>query len=190
MCGRHGIAGTGTADADFTGILVFIARKNCKPDRHGGNMEEREQNGTDEILNELLVKLFKDIVEIEEKCLITDTFRDISVNDMHIIEAIGLEEPKTMSAVAKLMSVTTGTLTKSMDGLSEKGYVIRERGQKDKRVVFVSLTEKGRKAYHHHESFHRDMIRYIKSGLSDKEMTVLIYALAKLNDYFHKIYES
>ena len=122
-------------------------------------MEEREQNGTDEILNELLVKLFKDIVEIEEKCLITDTFRDISVNDMHIIEAIGLEEPKTMSAVAKLMSVTTGTLTKSMDGLSEKGYVIRERGQKDKRVVFVSLTEKGRKAYHHHESFHRDMIR-------------------------------
>ena len=86
------------------------------------------------------------------------------------------------------MSVTTGTLTKSMDGLSDKGYVSRERGKKDKRVVFVSLTEKGRRAYRHHEKFHRNMIDNIKVGISDHETTVLIYALAKLNDYFNEIY--
>lgn len=152
-------------------------------------MDTRERSGTDRTLNELLVRLFKDIVEIEEKCLITEEFKDISVNDMHIIEAIGMEEPKSMSTVAKLMSVTTGTLTKSMDGLSDKEYVSRERGKKDKRVVFVSLTEKGRKAFRHHEAFHRNMIAHIKDGLSEQETTVLIYALAKLNDYFLKIYE-
>ncbi|MCI8634765.1 MAG: winged helix DNA-binding protein [Eubacterium sp.] len=142
----------------------------------------------DEVLNELLVKLFKNIMEIEEKWLITPEFKDISVNDMHVVEAIGIKEPKSMSTVAKLMSVTTGTLTKSMDGLSDKGYVSRERGKKDKRVVFVSLTEKGRRAYRHHEKFHRNMIDNIKVGISDHETTVLIYALAKLNDYFNEIY--
>lgn len=151
-------------------------------------MGTREIVGTDETLNELLVKLFKNIMEIEEKSLITEEFKDISVNDMHIIEAIGIEEPKSMSTVAKLVSVTTGTLTKSMDGLDEKGYVKRERGKKDKRVVFVSLTEKGKKAYFHHEAFHRNMIEEIKDGLSEQETTVLIYAMAKLNDYFLKIY--
>lgn len=148
-----------------------------------------EKQNPDNVLNELLVKLFKSIMEIEEKYLITPEFRDISVNDMHIIEAIGLLEPKSMSAVAKLMSVTTGTLTRSMDGLSDKGYVNRERGKKDKRIVYVSLTDKGKRAYVHHESFHRDMIAKIKDGLNEQETTVLIYALAKLNDYFNRIHE-
>ena len=48
----------------------------------------------DETLNELLVCLFKDLTEIEGRCLITDEFSDISINDMHIIEAIGVDEPK------------------------------------------------------------------------------------------------
>lgn len=153
-------------------------------------MNKNDRPDTDETLNELLVKLFKNIMEIEEKYLITSEFQDISVNDMHIIESVGILEPKSMSAVAKLMSVTMGTLTKSMDGLSEKGYVIRKRGVKDKRIMFISLTEKGRKAYFHHESFHRDMISHIKDGISEQETTVLIYALAKLNDYFLQIYKS
>ena len=112
----------------------------------------------DETLNELLVKLFKDIMEIEGKSLITDEFKDLTYNDFHVIEAIGISEPKSMSTVAKLMNVTTGTLTKAMDGLTDKGYVVRERSKQDKRVVWVCLTEKGKAAYLHHEEFHHRMI--------------------------------
>ena len=43
---------------------------------------------TDETLNELLVRLFKDIMEIEGKCLVTEEFKDLSYNDFHVIEAI------------------------------------------------------------------------------------------------------
>ena len=144
---------------------------------------------TDETLNELLVRLFKDIMEIEGRCLVTDPYTDISYNDFHIIEAIGMEEPKSMSTVAKLMNVTTGTLTKAMDGLTEKGYVIRERSKQDKRVVWVYLTEKGKAAYKHHEEFHWRMISHIKEGLNDQELPVLIYSLAKLVDFFQSVYE-
>ena len=144
---------------------------------------------TEQTLNQLLVKHFKNIMEIEEKYLISPEFKDISVNDMHVIEAIGVEEPKMMSTVAKLMAVTTGTLTKSVDGLFDKGYVTGERGEKDKRVVFVSLTEKGKKAYYHHQTFHRDMIARIKDGVSEQEIEVVIRVLARMNDYFEKIYE-
>lgn len=152
-------------------------------------MEIEKRSGTDDVINELLLKLFKNVMEIEERCLITPEFKDISVNDMHIIEAVGIEEPKSMSTVAKLMSITTGTLTKLMDALSDKGYVERERGKKDKRVVFVSLTEKGRKAYRHHEGFHQAMIGHMKDGLSEQETKVLVYSMAKLNDYFNHVYK-
>ena len=38
-----------------------------------------------ESLNSILVTLFNDIMNIEEKSLITDEFSDITVTDMHII---------------------------------------------------------------------------------------------------------
>ncbi len=143
---------------------------------------------TDEVLNTLLVRLFKDIMEIEGRSLITDEFKDITYNDFHVIEAIGTAEPKSMSAVAKLMNVTTGTLTKAMDGLTDKGYVVRERSKQDKRVVWVYLTEKGKRAYKHHEEFHWRMIDHVKGALSEQETTVLIYSLAKLVDFFQQVY--
>lgn len=142
---------------------------------------------TDETLNELLVRLFKDIMEIEGKCLVTKQFKDITYNDFHIIETIGKQEPKSMTTVAKLMKVTTGTLTKAMDGLTDKGYVIRERSTQDKRVVWVYLTEKGKEAFAHHEEFHRDMIANVKGQLTEQETPILIYALAKLVDYFCEV---
>ena len=142
----------------------------------------------EETLNELLVKLFKDILEIEAKSLITEEFKDITYNDMHIIEAVGVDEPRNMKMVAKLMSVTTGTLTKAMDALCDKGYVIRERSTKDKRVIKLRLTDRGKSAYYHHEQFHRQMIKNIASEMSEQETEVLIYALAKMVDYFHLNY--
>ena len=142
----------------------------------------------EETLNELLVKLFKDILEIEAKSLITEEFKDITYNDMHIIEAVGIDEPRNMKTVAKLMSVTTGTLTKAMNALCEKGYVVRERSTKDKRVIKLRLTDKGKSAYYHHEQFHRQMIKNIASEMSEQETEVLIYALAKMVDYFHLNY--
>lgn len=142
----------------------------------------------EETLNELLVKLFKDILEIEAKSLITEEFKDITYNDMHIIEAVGVDEPRNMKTVAKLMSVTTGTLTKAMDALCDKGYVVRERSTKDKRVIKLRLTDKGKSAYYHHEQFHRQMIKNIASEMTEQETETLIYALAKLVDYFHLNY--
>ena len=141
---------------------------------------------TDETLNELLVRLFKNIMEIEGKCLVTEEFSDISYNDFHIIEAIGMEEPKSMTTIAKLMQITTGTLTRAIDALTAKGYVVRERSKQDKRVVWVNLTAKGKKAYAHHEKFHRDMIAHMRGGLTEQETPILIYALAKLGDYIEE----
>ncbi|MEE1077482.1 MAG: MarR family transcriptional regulator [Agathobacter sp.] len=152
-------------------------------------MLERMTATIEETLNNLLVKLFKDLMEIEGKVLVSGEYNDISNNDMHIIEAIGVDEPKKMSAIAKLMSVTTGTLTKAMDALDAKGYVTRVRCVDDKRVVRVSLTEKGVGAFYHHEQFHRQMIEHIKEGLTDDEMTAVVCALAKLTDYFQNIYD-
>ena len=124
---------------------------------------------TSRVLNEMLVKLFNNIMDAEEKAIITEEYKDITNNDMHIIEAIGIEEPRRMSDIAKRLNVTMGTLTTNMNSLEEKGYIIRERSKTDKRVVLVVLTPKGKKAFCHHRGFHRNMIKAIVKGLDEDE---------------------
>ena len=48
------------------------------------------------IFNEVLVRLFRDIMDIEEKAIITPEFKDITNNDMHVIGAIGTGAPKNI----------------------------------------------------------------------------------------------
>ena len=138
----------------------------------------------DETLNELLVCLFKDLTEIEGRCLITDEFSDISINDMHIIEAIGVSGKTTMSVVAKKMKITAGSLTTAVNGLVNKKYVMRARGEEDRRVLYIWLTEKGEKAYYHHEEFHREMTNAVLNRLDEKEIPVLMKTLDGLSEFF------
>lgn len=138
------------------------------------------------ILNEVLVRLFRDIMDIEEKAIITQEFKDLTNNDMHVIDAIGTGAPKNMTSIARELSVTVGTLTIAMNSLVKKGYVVRERGQEDRRIVYISLSEKGRKAFDHHAEFHREMIEGINETLDEDEMQVLARALTKLDGWFRE----
>ena len=138
-------------------------------------------------LNEELVNLFNDIMDIEQKAIITPEFKDITNNDMHVIDAIGVGTPKNMSSIARELSVTVGTLTIAMNSLVKKGYVVRERSSEDRRVVYISLSEKGKKAYEHHASFHRQMIQGVMEELDGKELEVLVKTLKHLNSWFRQV---
>ena len=138
-------------------------------------------------LNEVLVNLFNDIMDIEQKAIITPEFKDITNNDMHVIDAIGVGTPKNMSSIARELSVTVGTLTIAMNSLVKKGYVVRERSSEDRRVVYISLSEKGKKAYEHHASFHRQMIQGVMEELDGIELEVLVKTLKHLNSWFRQV---
>lgn len=135
-------------------------------------------------INSILVHLFNEIWELEEKAIITEEFKDISNNDMHIIEAIGIDGYNTMSAIAKKLNITAGSLTTSMNSLVNKKYVTRERSEEDRRVVFIRLTEKGGKAYRHHEEFHMKMTDAVMNELSEEEVPVLLKTLNGLSGFF------
>lgn len=137
-------------------------------------------------VNKLLVGLFDDIIDLEEKALISGEFKDISKNDMHIIDAIGSNETKNMSALAKRLKVTVGTLTIAINSLVKKGYVSRLRSKEDKRVVLVSLNDKGERAYQRHSVFHQDMVSTILAGLDERESQALIETLKKVHLFINQ----
>ena len=138
--------------------------------------QERGRVDNREVINDVLVNLFNEILRLEEEAIITDKYKDISNNDMHIIEAAKLK-------------ITVGSLTTSMNSLVKKGYVKRERSEKDRRVVFIQLTNKGRMAYHHHAEFHRQMTEAVLAELNEDETEVLVKALDGLRKFFRQYHE-
>lgn len=72
------------------------------------------------VLNELLVELFNDIMQIEQNSLKQGKLNDLSVTEIHTIEAIGMYEPRSMSEVAADLRITVGTLTTAINKLIKK----------------------------------------------------------------------
>ncbi len=137
-----------------------------------------------ETINDILVNLFKEIWKLEEDAIITEEFKDITNNDMHIIEAVGLSGENTMSVVAKKLGITAGSLTTAVNGLVNKKYVVRQRSDKDRRVVFLKLTDKGVRAYEHHREYHQQMTEAVIAKLDENEIPVLVKTLNGLSDFF------
>ena len=129
----------------------------------------------------ILVKLFNDILDYEESVLRASEFKDLTNNDIHVIRAIGMNEKNNMSMIAKELAVTIGTLTISINSLVRKGYVIKERSEKDKRVVFVNLSSKGEAAFSRNEELYDQMVNSMLEDLEDNEMDILMKSLLKVN---------
>ena len=130
-------------------------------------------NETLQVVNKLLVETFNDILYIEEKALKEGSFNDVSITEVHTIEAIGMYEKKMMSEVAKNL---------------EKDYVQRFKSEDDKRIVLIGLTKKGRLLYRVHDKFHKDMVRETINGMSEDETRILAEALGRLNDFLTEKY--
>ena len=168
--------------------MIYSLCSHLVPEWQGGNervLSEGIMDGNyNKGLNEMLVYLFNHVMAVEAAAVITEEFKDITNNDMHIIEAVGIDKPRNMSEIAKRLSVTVGTLTTNMNALEKKGYIVRTRSDQDKRVVYTTLTEQGKKAFYHHRDFHKKMIKAALKGLEDEEKKVLYKCLKQLNDFF------
>ncbi len=131
-----------------------------------------------------LDKLLNEILVMEQKIVLSGKFQDITNNDIHVIDTIGIDQPKNMSTVAKNMSVTVGTLTIAINNLVKKGYVLRVRSTEDRRVVLLSLSVKGVEVYKANRQFRKEMIHAAIEGFDKEQCKTLEQALTNLQVFF------
>lgn len=139
------------------------------------------------LINELLVEIFNNILNIEEDEL-KKTGINLSMNEIHTLEAIQNSDDPTMSNIAKKMRITTGTLTTTINRLVGKKYVTRHIDQEDRRKVYLELTDGSRKVLKEHEFFHNQMIDSLFKDLPIEEDEVLLKSLENIAIYFKEKY--
>ncbi len=135
-------------------------------------------------INKILKSLFNNVLKIEEDCVCSGEYADLSINEMHVIENIGLNRERTMSDTAKDLHITSGTLTTAINNLVKKGYVYRTRSEDDRRIVYIKLSPRGIYAYKFHENFHDDFVFSAIEHLNEEKQLLLIDVLADIDEYF------
>ena len=138
-------------------------------------------------LNKFLVEVFNEILRIEEYSLNQSEFNDLSVKEMHVLEAVSIcseTNNNTAQQVAEYLGIVPGTLSVSVNAISRKGYLQRIKNEQDKRVVFLELTEKGTKANNAHTYFHNKMVEQVLEILSPEEASVFCKGLGSVAAFF------
>ena len=135
------------------------------------------------ILNNYLVEFFNGILKIEENSL-GEIDGKLSLREMHTIEAIINAAGKSAGEIAAKLNITLGTLSVALKTLEKKGYIRREKSESDRRKMRVFSTEKGIAVNKRHQDFHHKMVNEIMAHLSEKELSIFMTGVEKLNRHF------
>lgn len=136
---------------------------------------------------ETVVDVFNEAMAIQELYLKKSKFKELSMSETHVIDAVDKADFPSMTNVSKILNVTMGTLTTSVKKIIEKGFLDRERSKKDQRVYYLKLTDKGHEALKIHEQFHRELADLYKAAIPDDRVDWVFETLKRikvdLNNY-------
>ena len=139
-------------------------------------------------LNYFLVQVFNEILRIEDDRLRTGEFKNLSVREMHVIEAVCVANDSggdnRATDIAKALHISAGTLTTAVAQLEKKGCLKRRQDKHDKRIVRLYPTEKGRRADEIHQQFHAQMVDDVMQALKEDELACLVKGLESLQAFF------
>ena len=137
-------------------------------------------NERNEQVNNLLVKIFNRILKYEALSVRKISNNKLTLSEVHTLEAIGINKIKTMTTVAKQLTITVSTLTTCINRLVARGYVERLKVEDDRRIVCIKLTEEGAFMVKAHKVFHTQFVSDSLKGLSSLQVEILVLTLENI----------
>jgi DNA-binding MarR family transcriptional regulator len=107
---------------------------------------------------------------------------DMSMSQMRVLWLIRKHGPVTMTNLAEIMHIKSGSLTEQIDTLVKSGLVDRKHSETDRRIVYVELCPKTREIFAKSYDSKMKNFSHILSSLSASDKKQLIQLLQKIND--------
>jgi len=107
---------------------------------------------------------------------------EVTVGQIHCMRAVERLGEPTMSELAEALRFHPSTLTTLVDALVERGLVERRDDVDDRRIVRVTLTEKGKRRRAKHREAMRARLRELMGEISDEDLRRIHGALTILRN--------
>ena len=104
----------------------------------------------------------------------------LGLSDFMVLEVLLHKGPMSISAIGEKVLLANASMTAAVDRLEEKGWVIRQSSENDRRSKVVTLTREGRAFISSLYTRHARDIEAVTSLLSQRELDQLRSLLKKL----------
>lgn len=104
----------------------------------------------------------------------------LNISEFGVLEMLYHKGAQAVQKVADKILVTSGTITYVINKLEKKELVIRKKCDKDKRIFYVHLTEKGEELISRIFEEHKNYIDELFNGLDEEYKRELLKNLLEL----------
>jgi DNA-binding MarR family transcriptional regulator len=148
--------------------------------------EHRASSAVSPALARQMKQLVDCFYKLSERLMVRQPPRDtrpeveLSHAEFRLVAALGHKGSAIMSDLAGMLNVPLSTATHTVDKLVAKGLVERGRGDRDRRIVLVDLSEKGRRLHQSCLECQLAMGRTMLEALSPGEREIFLELMAKM----------
>jgi DNA-binding MarR family transcriptional regulator len=103
----------------------------------------------------------------------------LTSSQIGVILLLWHERARTPNEMSRVLSYDTGSMTRMLDRLEKKGFLVRERSQADRRVVELALTSLGRDAAQQLPDLISKVLSEQLSGFSADDVATLLRLLQR-----------
>ena len=149
-------------------------------------MDTKKINKTNDFTNtvhQLVNQIAKNNQVYEKACV---DFFGVTSSQGGTILALPISNNLKMNELSTAMGVDSSTMTRMIDQLVDKGLVIRQAGEKDRRLVHIGLTDAGQKL---HKELAGALERFYQDSLDqipEKEREAIVKSLVTVNNAINK----
>lgn len=165
-------------------MWIFVMNNISNYTKHGGNMSTHQ---TAEHLANLTFNL---LANCQEKEVRLATVHNLTQAEFRCLRLFGTDESVNNKKIAERMSLSPSRLTRIIDGLVEKEYIIREIDPDDRRNMRVMLSRRGKhlvnqlnKAY---VQIHNEILQDIEVEQHEPLITAMQHLLEALEKWLKK----
>lgn len=111
---------------------------------------------------------------------------NLNITEFSVLELLFHKGQQTTQGIKEKILIASSSTTYVIDQLEKKNYVTRHVSEKDKRVTFVQISEKGKTLMEDIFPQHAETIENCFSNLEKEELEQLLKLLAKVNRQLDK----
>ena len=135
-----------------------------------------------------IISLISKVRESANKFIVSEMdkwgVKGLATSHGDILMALLKVEKLTMKELTEKIGKDKSTVTALVDKLIKQGYVEKTKDVEDNRVVFVSLTEKGRELKPMFDAISQELISMVYKDIPQSEREGLINTLTKIKNNF------
>ena len=113
---------------------------------------------------------------------------DITSEQFGIIFILHYKDGLYQSQIAKLLKKDRPNITRMVNILAKKGYITKNKDEKNKKIVKLFITEKGKITAEKMEPLRLEFYKNMTDGLEDKDIDTLQSLLEKIRNNMTKHY--